>query len=73
MNCLDAAQQFNKVCPKGTPVEIALRSGGTLRAKTTCAAYVWGNLALVEVDAHQGFYQVQYVRVLKRDPERPGD
>jgi hypothetical protein len=62
MNCLDAAHRFNQCCPKGSVVEVVLRSGERLSAKTTGAAFVWGGLALVELEGRSGPYQVEHVR-----------
>ena len=78
MNYLDLALRFNRTCPKGTLVEITLRNGEILRAKTTCSAYVWGNWALVEIDAPPGCFQVEYVRPVSKSgtlislPDKPG-
>jgi hypothetical protein len=62
MNCLDAAIRFNQRCPKGSAVEIALRSGGRLVTKTAGPAFVWAGLALVELEGAKGPYQVEHVR-----------
>jgi hypothetical protein len=62
MNCLDAALRFNQCCPKGSAVEVVLRSGERLCTKTTGAAFVWGGLALVELEGLSGPYQVEHVQ-----------
>ena len=62
MNCLDAALRFNQCCPKGSAVQIVLRSGERLSTKTTGAAFVWGGLALVELEGRSSPYQVEHVR-----------
>jgi hypothetical protein len=62
MNCLDAAFRFNQCCPKGSAVEVVLRSGARLTTKTNGAAFVWGGLALVELEGRSGPYQVEHVR-----------
>jgi hypothetical protein len=67
MNCLDAALRFNRCCPKGSAVEVVLRSGERLSTKTTGAAFVWGGLALVELEGRQGPYQVEHVRPIAND------
>lgn len=62
MNCLDAALHFNQRCPRGSAVEVVLKSGARLRTKTTGPAFVWGGLALVELQGAGGPYQVEHVR-----------
>lgn len=62
MNCLDAAIRFNQICPKGSAVEVVLRSGERLSAQTAGAAFVWSRLALVELQGRPGPFQVEYVR-----------
>jgi hypothetical protein len=64
MNYLDAAIRFNQRCPKGSAVEIALRSGELLITKTAAPAFVWADLALVELEGAKGPYQVEHVRLL---------
>jgi hypothetical protein len=61
MNCLDAALRFNQCCPKGSPVEVVLRSGQRMPAKTAGPAFVWAGLALVELEGARGPYQVEHV------------
>jgi hypothetical protein len=67
MNCLDAAVRFNQCCPKGSAVEVVLRSGERLGTKTTGPAFVWGGLALVELEGRSGPYQVEHVRPVVQD------
>ena len=62
MDCLNAALQFNQLCPKGSTVEVVLKSGERLSAKTTGPAFVWGGLALVELQGRPGPFQVELVR-----------
>ena len=64
MNCLDAALRFNQCCPKGSTVEIVLKSGERLSMKTAGAAFVWGGLALVELEGAKGPFQVEHVRAI---------
>lgn len=61
MNCLEAAQQFNARCPKGSTVEVTLRSGERKRMKTAGLAFVWANLALVDLEGGSGPYQVEHL------------
>jgi hypothetical protein len=68
MNCLDAALRFNQSCPKGSAVEVVLRSGERLSTKTTGAAFVWGGLALVELEGCSSPYQVEHVRPVTHNP-----
>ncbi|WP_457097899.1 hypothetical protein [Lysobacter sp. P5_B9] len=62
MNCLDAALRFNQCCPKGSIVEIVLKSGEPLNMKTAGLAFVWGGLALVELEGAKSPFQVEHVR-----------
>lgn len=62
MNCLDAALRFNQLCPKGSSVVVALKSGERLSAKTVGPAFVWGDLALVELQGRPGLFQVELVQ-----------
>jgi len=62
MDCIHAALQFNQLCPKGATVEVVLRSGERLSAKTVGPAFVWGGLALVELQGRPGPFQVELVR-----------
>lgn len=62
MNCLDAALRFNQLCPKGSDVEIVLKSGERLSTKTAGPAFVWSGLALVELQGRSGPFQVEFVR-----------
>ena len=62
MDCIHAALQFNQICPKGSTVEVVLKSGERLSAKTAGSAYVWGGLALVELQGRSGPFQVEIVR-----------
>ena len=62
MDCFNAALQFNQLCPKGSTVEVVLRSGARLSAKTVGPAFVWGGLALVELQGRPGPFQVELVR-----------
>ena len=62
MNCLDAALRFNRLCPKGSSVEVVLKTGECLNAKTAGAAFVWSGLALVELQGRPGPFQVEFVR-----------
>ena len=70
MNYLYAAIRFNQLCPKGSAVEIALRSGERLVTKTAGPAFVWAGLALVELEGAKGPYQVEHVRPLV-EPVQP--
>jgi len=62
MDCINAALQFNQLCPKGSTAEVVLRSGARLSAKTVGPAFVWGGLALVELQGRPGAFQVELVR-----------
>jgi len=62
MDCIHAALQFNQLCPKGSTVEIVLKSGERLSAKTDGPAFVWGGLALVELQGRPGPFQVELVQ-----------
>lgn len=62
MNCLDAALRFNQCCPKGSAVEVQLKSGERLSANTAGPAFVWSGLALVELQGRPGPFQVELVR-----------
>ena len=70
MDFLIAASRFTRLCPKGTPVEVTLANGATVRSRTKGPAFVWGNWALVEVEG-RGCYQVQHVRPLEPSTDRP--
>lgn len=61
MHCIRAALQFNQLCPKGSTVEVVLRSGER-STKTVGPAFVWGGLALVELQGRPGPFQVEFVR-----------
>lgn len=61
MNCLEAAQRFNARCPKGSAVEVTLRTGERKLMKTAGLAFVWANLALVELVGGTGPYQVEHL------------
>ena len=67
MNCLDAALRFNQSCPKGSAVEVVLRSGERLSTRTTGSAFVWAGLALVELEGRSGPYQIEHVHPLVGD------
>lgn len=62
MDCLNAALRFNQLCPKGSTVEVALKSGERLRARTAGPAFVWGGLALVDLQGRPGPFQVELLR-----------
>lgn len=62
MDCIHAALQFNQLCPKGSTVEIVLKSGERLSARTERPAFVGGGLALVELQGRPGPFQVELVR-----------
>lgn len=47
---IDAARAYNRTCPPGTVVEVALRDGTTRPGKLRGPAIVWSGLALVEVE-----------------------
>jgi len=68
MNCLEAAFRFNQICPKGSPVEVVLKSGERIPAKTVGPAFVWGGLALVELEDRPGPFQVEFVLPASRAP-----
>jgi hypothetical protein len=68
MNYLDAALRFNQRCPKGSRVEVALRSGERMLAKTMGPAFVWAGLALVELEGAKGPYEVAHVRLVDEQP-----
>lgn len=61
MNCLDAARRFNERCPKGSAVEVRLRTGDRKVIKTAGPAFVWANLALVDLEGGTGPYQVEHL------------
>ena len=58
---IDAARAFNRACPPGTVIEVALRDGTTRTGTLRRPAFVWSGLALVEVDGWPGYYTVQAV------------
>lgn len=62
MDCFSVALRFNQLCPKGSTVEVALKSGERLSAKTAGPAFVWGGLALVELQGRPGPFQVELLR-----------
>jgi len=66
MNCLDAALRFNQRCPKGSTVEVVLRSGERLSARTVGPAFVWAGMALVELEGRPGPFQVEFVEPLQQ-------
>jgi hypothetical protein len=61
MNCLEAAQNFNARCPKGSAVAVTLRTGERKVMKTTGLAFIWANVALVELEGGSGPYQVEFL------------
>ena len=69
MNCLEAALRFNQSCPKGSTVEVTLRSSEPLRTKTSGPAFVWAGLALVELEGAKGPYEVEHVRPIEEAPQ----
>lgn len=62
MDRIRAALQFNQLCSKGSAVEVVLKSGERMSAKTAGLAFVWGGLALVELQGRPGPFQVELVR-----------
>jgi hypothetical protein len=68
MNCVDVASRFNQLCPKGTAVEVILKSGYRLTTRTAGPAYLWGGLALVELQGRPGPFQVEFVRPIAKRP-----
>ena len=70
MNCLDAALQFNQRCPKGSAVEVRLRTGERKVMKTAGPAFVWANLALVELEGATGPYQVEHLSPVTQTESR---
>jgi len=71
MNCLDAAFRFNQQCPKGSTVEVALKAGKRLTARTAGPAFVWSGLALVELLGCSSPFQVELVRPTEGAPVGP--
>ena len=67
MNCFDAARRFNQHCPTGSTVEVALKSGQRLSAKTKGPAFVWAGMALVELEGRTGPFQVEFVEPAQND------
>ena len=59
---IDAARAFNRTCPPGTIVEVALRDGTTCTGKLRGPAIVWAGLALVEVEGWPSYWTVDAVR-----------
>lgn len=59
---IDAARAFNRICPPGTVVEVALRDGTMRSGRLRTPAFVWSGLALVEVDGWPACYTVDVVR-----------
>lgn len=59
---LDHAHAFNRTCPPGSLVVVAMRDGSTRTAKLRAPAFVWSGLALVELVGLPGYYTVQAVR-----------
>lgn len=62
MDCFSATLRFNLLCPRGSAVEVVLKSGEHLSAKTAGPAFVWSGLALVELQGRSGPFQVELVR-----------
>lgn len=60
---IDAARTFNRTCPPGSLMAVALRGDGGQRVgKLRARALVWSGLALVEVEGLPGYYTVEAVR-----------
>jgi len=59
---IQAARAFNRTCPTGTLVEVAMRDGSTRTGKTKGPAIVWAGYALIEVEGWPGYWTVQAVR-----------
>lgn len=52
---------WNRLHPVGCAVEIRLSNGTTIATKTKIAAYLWGGLALVEVEGREGPYMLSAI------------
>lgn len=55
---------WNRLHPIGSAVEIRLANGDTIATKTKTAAYLWGGLALVEVEDRAGCFTLDALRPL---------
>ena len=53
---------WNRLHPIGSTVEIRLANGDTIATKTKTAAYLWGGLALVEVENRPGPFTLNALR-----------
>ena len=53
---------WNRLHPIGSAVEIRLANGSTVAAKTKTAAFLWGGLALVEVEGRAGCYTLDALK-----------
>lgn len=62
MDCFNATLRFNQLCPRGSAVEVVLKSGKRLSARTAGPAFVWSGLALVELQGRSGPFQVELVQ-----------
>lgn len=58
---IDAARAFNRLCPPGTYVEVAMRDGSMRSGMLRAPAFVWSGIALVEVEGLPSFWTVNAV------------
>lgn len=58
---------WNRLHPIGSAVEIRLANGDTIATKTKTAAYLWGGLALVEVEARPGPFTLNALKPTTAD------
>lgn len=54
MRTLPDPYTWNRLHPVGSAVEIRLANGDTIATKTKTAAFLWGGLALVEIEGRAG-------------------
>lgn len=64
MRTLSDPYTWNRLHPVGSAVEIRLANGDTIATKTKKAAYLWGGLALVEVEDRPGPFTLDALRIL---------
>ncbi len=59
---IDAARKFNRLCPPGTAVTVAMRDGSTRTGKLSAPAFLWSGFALVEINGLPSYWTVEAVR-----------
>lgn len=63
---------IDRLHPVGSAVEIRLTSGDTFATKTKTAAFLWGGLALVEVEGRAGCYTLDALRPVESSQRLKG-